>query len=501
MAVERSGRASIWKHRGKRFATGFNVLVSVFLALLVTGMVNYLGYRYHDHRDLSASNYYRLSEKTRSLVDSLGMDVDVVAFFEQNHEMRQDVHNLLKEYELYAEQGKPRRLRVRLLDPARDIALTREMKKKYELTKPNVVVFDCAGRKKFVYAKDVMDFEIRATSDAKFQKRITAFKGEQVFSSAIMSVTQEARPTVYFLSGHGERGINDYNEQTGYSTLAKYLRRDNMELKPLMLAGSKGVPEDCSLLVIAGADRKLSQSELDMLQKYLSKSGRALFLVDPLVNTGVDSVLSSWGIRLGAGVVVGLTITGRELVINQYGDHPVTKNLQDITTIFYEPRAVVPIVDAGQQPDKNPDKPNVVVVAASSAESWEELDLNQNPRSYDAKTDRRGPISISVAVEKGPVSDIKVAIKPTRLIVIGDSLFVSNGALKGSVGGNIDFFMSAMNWLLEREALVAIEPKIPYEITLDMSAPDIRLLMLVLVLGVPGGVGLIGFGVWLNRRF
>ena len=501
MTAEKSGRVSIWKHRGRRFATGLNVLVSVFLALLVTGMVNYFGYRYHDHRDLSLSNYYRLSEKTRSLIDSLGADVEVTAFFEKNHEMYQDVRNLLKEYELYAEQKKPRRLRIKLLDPARDIAVTREMRKKYEITKPNMIVFDCSGRKKFVYAKDIMDFEIRATSDAKFQRKITAFKGEQVFSSAIMSVIQEARPTVYFLSGHGERGINDYNEQTGYSTLAKYLRRDNMDLKPLVLAGSKGVPEDCSVLVIAGADRKLSQSEFDMLQKYLSKSGRALFLVDPLINIGIDGVLASWGIKLGSGVVVGLTITGRELVVNRYGEHPVTKNLQDITTIFYEPRAVIPASDIGNQPEKNPDKPNVVVLASSSEESWEEMDLNQNPRSFDPKTDRRGPVPIAVAVEKGPVSEIKVAIKPTRMIVIGDSLFVSNGALKGSVGGNIDFFMSAMNWLLEREAMVAIEPKIPYEIRLDMSAPDLRLLLLVLVLGIPGGVGLIGLGVWLNRRF
>ncbi len=501
MTAEKSGKWSIWKHRGRRFATGLNVFVAVLLALLVTGMVNYFGYRYYDHRDLSTSNYYRLSEKTRSLIDSLEADVDVLAFFEQNHEMYQDIRNLLKEYELYAEQRKPRRLRVRLLDPARDIALAREMRKKYELTKPNMIVFDCGGRKKFVYAKDVMDFEMRATSEAKYQRKITAFKGEQVFSSAIMSVTQEARPTVYFLSGHGERGINDYNEQTGYSTLAKYLRRDNMELKPLMLAGSKGVPEDCSVLVVAGADRKLSQSELELLQKYLSKSGRALFLVDPLINTGIDGVLTSWGIKLGSGVVIGLTITGRELVVNRYGDHVVAKNLQDITTIFYEPRAVMPLADISHQSDKNPDKPNVVVIASSNEDSWEELDLNQNPRSFDVKTDRRGPVPVAVAVEKGPVSEIKVAIKPTRLVVIGDSLFVSNGALKGSVGGNIDFFMSAMNWLLEREALVAIEPKVPYEIRLDMAAPDLRWLMLVLVLGLPGGVGLIGLGVWLNRRF
>ena len=46
-----------------------------------------------------------------------------------------------------------------------------------------------------------------------------------------------------------------------------------------------------------------------------------------------------------------------------------------------------------------------------------------------------------------------VPIIANRVVVIGDSDFVSNAAL---TGGNSDFFMSALNWLLERAELMAI---------------------------------------------
>ena len=46
----------------------------------------------------------------------------------------------------------------------------------------------------------------------------------------------------------------------------------------------------------------------------------------------------------------------------------------------------------------------------------------------------------------------------TRLIVVGTSGFVDNNSL---TAGNLDFFMSGLNWLLKREQLLAVGPKTP----------------------------------------
>ena len=107
---------------------------------------------------------------------------------------------------------------------------------------------------------------------------------------------------------------------------------------------------------------------------------------------------------------------------------------------------------------------------------------------------------MAVAVERGPVSGLEVEISPTRMVVLGDSYFVSNAALRTGVGGNIDFFMSSLNWLLERETLMGISPRVPGELRLDMNRRRLRLAMLVIVGGAPLLAALIGIAIWVRRR-
>ena len=95
---------------------------------------------------------------------------------------------------------------------------------------------------------------------------------------------------------------------------------------------------------------------------------------------------------------------------------------------------------------------------------------------------------------------IDVEIRPTRVVVVGDSDFASNAALTSGVGGNRDFVMSALNWLVEREALLAIAPKPPQELRLDMDGGQIRMAYLIMVAGMPAIGAVIGLLVWLGRR-
>ena len=96
---------------------------------------------------------------------------------------------------------------------------------------------------------------------------------------------------------------------------------------------------------------------------------------------------------------------------------------------------------------------------ALTRDGWAELNLTQTPARFDADTDRPAPVSVAVAVERGGASAIEMELRPTRMVVVGDSDFVSNGALQGGVGGNTDFLLNAVNWLVEREALMAISAK------------------------------------------
>jgi hypothetical protein len=501
-------KSSVWRHRGRRFATGLNVCVAVVLAGTLLAMVNYLAYRHRPVRvELSEQSFFGLSGKTQTLIAGLESDVKVVVFFRQSHFILDSVRHLLKEYEYESAENGKSHLSVEFVDPNRDLARTKELKQIYKIEQADIVVFECEGRRKYVDVVDIVettkevDLSQVLAGGKKTIKKKTLFKGETAFSSAIENVVQASRPVICFLTGHGEREINEYGKQVSYSGIARLIRRDEMEVRSLNLAEQRKIPADCTALVIAGPDRKLSSSEVDIISGFLAKNGRLFVLIDPATITGLEGLLESWGVKLRRDVVVGgLTLTGRELVITDYGDHPITKHFSRINTMFYMPRSVEAVYRRSPGAKVQADRPCVTILASTSKDGWAEYNLNESPSRFDEGVDRPGPIPVAAAVERGSVSGIDVELKPTRIVVIGDSSFVSNGALKGGIGGNADLFMSALNWLVERESLMSIAPKMPDLIDLGLAQGQMRNVSLVVILLVPGIVMLLGIGVWFMRR-
>jgi len=112
--------------------------------------------------------------------------------------------------------------------------------------------------------------------------------------------------------------------------------------------------------------------------------------------------------------------------------------------------------------------------------------------------DQSGPVPVAVAIEKGPVPGMEVGLQPTRLVIVGDSVLVSNGALLG--GYNVDFFMNALNWLLERKETVTIASREPATIQVALDWGQLRRLSALVVVFIPGLVVLLGLIVWAYRR-
>lgn len=481
----------------RRAAFRLNAIVAVMLAAAVLGMVNYLAGRFFLRWDVSSKGLYRLSDKTLNLVGGLPGEVRAIAFFQRNNEMFDKIESLVDSYRYASmKSDAPGRLVVEMVDPDRDLARARELTRKYGLDEANIVVFEHEGRKKIVRAADLIEVKTSVSRNAPFVRGVV-FRGEQVFSSAIHNIVQAERPVMYFLAGHGEHEIDDYGKHSGYSTTARALRRENIELRTLRPGESRAVPEDCDLLAVAGPDRKLSSEEVNGIAEYLAASGRLLALMDPAVNSRLEGLLESWGARLEPGVVVdGETGAGRKVLVDSYGDHEVTRSLKNAGTVFYMPRPVQPVV----YEEAAADRPRATVLAESGPESWIEMDLNQSPARFDEGVDRPGPAPVAVAVERGVPEGIEIELKPTRIVVAGDSYFISNGALDETVGGNLDLLMNSVNWLLEREELLAIAPKAPDELRLGLNPERVRIAFGLLVGALPLAVILMGLCVLGARR-
>lgn len=476
------------KNRRHRLWIGLNAGAALLLALLLTLMVNYLSFRHYYRTDCSRIQLYQLSQKTTGLLESLDKPVDITVFFQPGNVLYEDIHNLLREYQFHCPL-----LNIQWVDPDRDIAQTEELAVKYQVTDPNVVVFDCEGRSKYVRSDEIADIDKSSGVD-----RIRVFKGEQAFSSAIQGVIQKTVPVVYFLTGHGERDIASFDRRTGFSGAARLIERDNIQVKPLLLSTEKQIPADCAALIVAGASKRMSKAEADMISVWLRRSGRLMVLADAWQTSGLEEMLQTWGVLLRNDVVFDqVTLTGLDVAFYPNGKHPITEKLSNIQAYFHMPRSVEP--DSTLSKSLSADRPKVTPLAVSSKNSWAETQADQVPAKYDPDTgDRPGPICMAVAVEKGETSGLlDMKIRPSRMVVFGDSGFVSNGGL---TGGDTSLFMSALNWLIDREQLMAIAPKQVDDTRLKLTPSKVRLLFWSTVGIIPLLAALLGTALWFRRR-
>jgi ABC-type uncharacterized transport system involved in gliding motility auxiliary subunit len=339
------------------------------------------------------------------------------------------------------------------------------------------------------------------TSDYTQRDRVKTFKGEGVFLAAIQTVTEETPPKVYFFTGHGEHDPESFDEKNGYSTLATYIKRDNIVVTKWNLLEKQSLPTDAGLVVIAGPRKAFAPAELNALEQYLKNKGRMLVMLDPRSDCGLEPFLQKWGVRVDNDLVAakGGTLFGTDLIIvdalgAQYAPHPVTRMLEGVNTTFPYARS---LGHADRQVEASADQPRVTELVKASEAFWGETDFESERAAFDPAKDIRGPLTLAVAVEAGRPRGANVELDVTRMIVVGTSGFVDNSSL---TGGNLDFFMNSVNWLLQREQLVAVGPKAPDEFRLDMSADQIRAVYALVMAGMPLGVAAIGLIVWTRRR-
>jgi hypothetical protein len=408
-----------------------------------------------------------------------------------------EIRLLLEQYE-----NRGRRFHVVYIDPDRDLARAKELVMRERLSKAEWVLFRCRGRSVPVAVRDLVGTDAGGVR--------SMFHGEQLFSAAILEVTQTRRPTVYFLAGSGEHAIDDFHEHTGYAKIARVIRRDSIEVKTVTLDEAAPVPEDCDALIVAGPEQRLPRSAIQAIGDYLRRNGRLMLLTDAGDETGLESVLKEWGVRLNDDrVVAGPRFTGegfrpgrtervsRALHITRYGNHPITRDLKGVLTTFYRTRSLTPLNLTGTNITDQADKPRVAVLAASDRDGWAETDPLEDPPQFNPDEDARGPVPIAVAIEKGPASGIAMEIAPTRMVIVGDSEFAVNGCL---TGGNQDFFMNAVNWLLRREAVIGIAPKSYYRVTQILDSRARRIALLWIVLGIPAACFTAGLLMhWMRR--
>jgi hypothetical protein len=482
----------------RRVQIGFNVLAQIVLILFLAGMVNAFAFKHYARWDFSRDQKYALSDKTKRFLKTIKGKMRIAVFFSPSTPITADVQNLLTEYQ-YAAKGK---IDIEHIDPERNLSRAKELFDKYKVVSDeSLLVIDYQGRNKTVKASEMADIDQSGMAFGE-GPRVSAFKGEQAITSAMMDLVEGKKNTLGYVLGHKEPPLS---ENTTISALKAFIESENIKFQELNLFEVGAIPAELKTILIIGPQYDFSDREMKLLREFWDKQGRILFLLDPAAKTPkLDAFLSELGVKVNDDRLMVFLRTGiqelaltRDVQAHFLGGNPVTKRLADVRALFFGGTCSLTLARDRVR------AANVRLDPLIQAEKgyFAETDYNSdNQAKFQADAKAAGaPPTIGAAVERGASADERVQMNSSRLVLVSNATFVQDNAVTQDQQA-LDFISGSVNWLLSREQLIGIAPKISKPLTFSLNEDALRNLRWIVLVGMPLIFALLGAAVWWQRR-
>lgn len=471
---------------GRQRRIGLVTEVVIVTAIIV--LANLISQSLFGRLDLSEGNVYSISESTKDVLRDLEDIVNIKVYFSKKlppylTTLTREVTDIIDEYRAYAGGN----LVVDFEDPSADPE-TEDRARSLGIppVQLNIIEKDKAEVMN-AYLGIAILFEDRKEVIPVVQ---SAANLEYELTSSIIKVASREPRTVGFLVADAAVTGDPY-EAVQRSLEKQY------DVMPIRFEAGLTVPPEVNTLIVA---RPLGLSRWDAfaIDQFIMRGGRALFLVDgttipedgPLVaipaQTGVDSLLAHYGVKVNQDVVVDRQCGSATFstgffrytvpyllwpMVGRSGlseESPVTNRLE---------RVVFPWVSSIEVLAGEEGKAEATVLVRSSEQSWSEtqrMDLNpqQNfmPKPPVGQRDLavllRGTFESFFAGEGPPSGEgdrvwdgPQLASSPeTQLIVIGNSRFIQSDYIAQYPENGV-LFLNAVDWLTLGESLIGIRSR------------------------------------------
>ena len=209
------------------------------------------------------------------------------------------------------------------------------------------------------------------------------------------------------------------------------------------------------------------------------------------ISVNDDRVLRTYPLPTAEGIVRGVL---KEITGTFVSGSPITKRLNNATaTLVGGPTQSITINNeqAGAVGVK------LLPLIQATSGFWGEVKYTSPTVYFDPQEDHINPI-VAASAEKGTPSDNRVTVdSSSRLVAIGSSGFLTNGQITES---DMDFVLSSLNWLLDREEIIGIAPKPVHNMALNLTESQLGAIALSVMVILPGCAAILGLVVWLKRR-
>lgn len=522
-----------------------NNIIQLILGIAIILLLNIIGTYLFTRVDLTTEKRYSLSPSTKKLL----RETDDIIFFRVYLDgefpagfklLSKSIREMLDEFRAYSdniqyefinpsadESAKSRaeiydRLIQQGLQPT-DINVKMKQGQQQQRIFPGAIV-SYKGRE---IPLNLMVDQLGAAPEAIISSSVQAL--EYNISNTIRKLSNTSKPKIAFTSGHGELPLIETADAR--NALSDYYVVEDVKITGSVSAltdrienedGSFSIVNKYRALVIAKPDSVFNEKDKFLIDQYIMKGGKILWLIDPVFATmdslqqvdrtmgftqdiNLNDMLYTYGVRLNSNLLMDINalpipmVTGRTgnqpqfsffpwyyfPVLTSISNHPVVNNLNAIRTEFisgidtvgnpairktillktseYTRIALTPVMISLDILNKEPD-PN---------------DYNQEPQAVavllEGEFNSLYKNRITSEISQAPEIGFTEKSPANRMIVISDGDIIrnqvqfNNGSFvplplgydrhTGQTFGNKDLILNAINYLCDDEGLMSVRAR------------------------------------------
>ena len=421
--------------------------------------------------DISSTNIYEISSKSKKIINKVDHDVTFYVLAEKSSTDKR-IKTFINKYASLSDK-----IHIKWIDPVlHPSALT-----KYG-TEENNIVISCkkTNRTTTVSFDDIL---VSSASYYSTSSSASSFDGDGQLTSALNYVTSDKEYKAYYTSGHGESSLS--------SEVTSLLTKSRISTSDLLLMTATSIPDDCDLLIIDGATSDFTKDEVKLLSSYLKKGGKIVTLLAQTNKSmkNLYGLLKDYGLTVQSGYIAD---TERSYQGNYYYLIPNLSVSGDMASGISS-NSVMMINSKGMTqstPVRDSISTDAFMTTSSNGYAVTEKKQTQGTYILGATSTE----SVKVKNSKG-----KKVTKESRLTVYGSNMLIDEQITSSfSSLENLTLFTNSVTACLINADNVSISPK-SLEVSYNTIAHPGPFSILV-VFVIPVGLIIGGFIVWFRRR-
>lgn len=467
-------------------------LKDTFLTILLIAIIFaiYFGINYGVEKlnvediDLTTDKIYSISEQTETKLANLDKDVTIELINLSDYVYLLDFTNKYTQLNSH--------ITIERID---DLSKRADIMNEYSLeSTDSLLIIKSGDKERLLSTYDLYTYDYTTYE----QIDIT----EEAITNAIIEVTIEDKPNIYFLEGH------NYYDMSYFQLLKDDITSEANNVSNLNILTAGNVPEDCDCLVITTLKEDITEMERDSLINYSNNGGKILLLADANI-LGVDTpnfnqILDLYGFSISKGMLLEqdqnqMIYGSPEFIISQIDTSIFNKNSKMNMNIC--------VIDSGRIEFKDEDTLNNLGVtystlAKTSDSAFLRTNLNISSMSK-TNQDTDAAESIIGALVTRTLEDEKTA----EMIVYSNAVFATNQQISmnntyamyaNRLCNNDDVAINSVSYLTQRTDTITIR-KDADSVSYTVTEAQHNIIMAIIFL-VPAAIIIIGIIVWQVRR-